>query len=62
LLAASGLVGLVYRLAAIEFLAGATFPGPVFGVIIGLPILGLAAALAVKTARAGGGGTATHAR
>jgi hypothetical protein len=58
LLAASGLVGLV----ATEFLAAATFPGPVFGVIIGLPTLGLGVALAVKTARAVGRGTATHAR
>jgi hypothetical protein len=62
LLAASGLVGLVYGLVATEFLMAATFPGPVFGVIIGLPILGLGVALAVKTARAVGRGTATHAR
>lgn len=62
LLAASGLVSLVHGLVATEFLAAATFPGPVFGVIIGLPMLGLGAALAVKTARAAGGGAATHAR
>ncbi|MGH2354519.1 MAG: hypothetical protein ACRDJN_23170, partial [Chloroflexota bacterium] len=55
LLAASGMVGLVYGLVATEFLAAATFPGPVFGVIVGLPILGLGVAHGVKTARAGGG-------
>ena len=53
LLAASGLVGLMYGLVATKFLTAATFPGPVFGVIIGLPILGLGVALAVKTSRAG---------
>ena len=46
LLAASGAVGLVYGLVATEFLAAAAFPGPVFGVIVGLPILGLGAARA----------------
>jgi hypothetical protein len=61
LLAASGLVGLVYGLVATGFLAAPTFPGPVFGVIIGLPLLGVGVALAVKTARAVGDGTATHA-
>jgi hypothetical protein len=55
LLAASGLVGLVYGLVATELLAAATFPGPIFGVIIGLPLLGLGVAHGVKTARAGGG-------
>ena len=49
LLAASGVVGLVYGLVATEFLAAATFPGPVFDVIIGLPLL----ALGVAAARAG---------
>ena len=53
LLAASGTVGLVYGLVATEFLAAATFPGPVFGVIIGLPVLGLGVATGVETARAG---------
>jgi hypothetical protein len=53
LLAASGVVGLVYGLATTEFLAAATFPGPVFGVIVGLPILGLGVARGVATARAG---------
>src|SRR5919201_3405108 len=41
LLAASGVVSLVYGLVATELLAAATFPGPIFGVIIGLPLLGL---------------------
>ena len=48
LLAASGLVGLAYGLVATELLAAATFPGPVFGVIIGLPMLGLGVALGIK--------------
>jgi hypothetical protein len=62
LLAVSGLVGLVYGLVATEFLAGAIFAGPVFGVIIGLPILGLPVALGVKTTRAVRGGTAARAQ
>jgi hypothetical protein len=51
LLAASGTVGLGYGLVATEFFAAAAFPGPVFGVIIGLPILGLGVAHGVKTSR-----------
>jgi hypothetical protein len=51
LLAASGAVGLVYGLVATEFLAAAAFPGPVFGVIIGLPVLGLGLARGMATAR-----------
>jgi hypothetical protein len=54
LLASSGVVGLVYGLVATEFFAAATFPGPVFGVIIGLPLLVLGVAHGVRTARAGG--------
>jgi hypothetical protein len=53
LLAASGIVGLVYGLVTTEFLAAAAFPGPVFGVIIGLPVLALGVAKGVETARAG---------
>jgi hypothetical protein len=53
LLAASGAVGLVYGLVATELLAAATFPGPVFGVILGLPLLVLGVAKGVATARAG---------
>ena len=52
LLAASGVVGLVYGLVRTDFLAAATFPGPVFGVIIGLPLLRLGVAKGVETARA----------
>jgi hypothetical protein len=52
LLAASGMVGLVYGLVATEFYTAATFPGPVFGVIIGLPILGLGVVQGVRTALA----------
>jgi hypothetical protein len=51
LLAASGVLSVVYGLVQTEFLAGATFPGPVFGVIIGLPVLGLGVAKVVTTSR-----------
>jgi hypothetical protein len=54
LLAASGAVGLVYGLVATGFLAAAAFPSPIFGVIIGLPILGLGVVKAVAAARATG--------
>ena len=53
LLAASGVVGVVYGLVRTEFLTAATFPGPVFGVIVGLPILGLGVAKGIETARTG---------
>ncbi|MGH2500097.1 MAG: hypothetical protein ACRDF0_08430 [Candidatus Limnocylindria bacterium] len=53
LLAASGVVGLVYGLVTTEFLAAASFPGPVFGVIIALPVLALGVAKGVEAARAG---------
>jgi hypothetical protein len=53
LLAASGVVGLAYGLIRTEFLAAVAFPGPVFGVIIGLPLLALGVAKGVETARAG---------
>ena len=44
----------LYGLVATEFLAAAAFPGPVFGVILGLPLLGLGVAkgVAIATARA----------
>jgi hypothetical protein len=51
LLAASGVVGVVYALVRTEFLTATSFPGPVFGIILGLPILGLAAAEAVGATR-----------
>ena len=51
LLAASGLVGVVYGLMRTEFLMASSFPGPIFGIILGLPILGLAAAEAVGATR-----------
>ena len=50
LLAASGAVGLVSGLVATEFLAAVTFPGPVFGVIIGLPVLAPGVAKGVEAA------------
>ena len=52
LLAAGGLVGLIYGLIATDF-ASVEFRGPIFGVIIGLPILGLGVAKGVEAARAG---------
>ena len=53
LLAASGIVGLVYGLVMTQFLAAVVFPGPVFGIIIGLPVLGLGVARGVEAARSG---------
>ena len=54
LLAATGIVGVAYGLVATEFLAAAMFTGgPVFGIIIGLPVLGLGVAKGAQTARAG---------
>lgn len=51
LLAASGIVGIVYALIKTEFLTATSFPGPIFGIILGLPILGLAVAEAVGATR-----------
>src|ERR671914_839934 len=51
LLAASGVVGVVYALIRTEFLMASSFPGPIFGIILGLPILGLAVAEAVGAIR-----------
>ena len=48
LLAASGVV---YALIRTEFLMAISFPGPIFGIILGLPILGLAVAEAVGAIR-----------
>jgi hypothetical protein len=51
LLSASGIVGVVYGLIRTEFLTAISFPGPIFGVILGVPILGLAVAEAVGATR-----------
>lgn len=51
LLAASGVVGVVYALIRTDFLTAVSFPGPIFGIILGIPILGLAIAEAVGAAR-----------
>jgi hypothetical protein len=51
LLAASGAVGVVYGLIRTDFLMTSSFPGPIFGIILGLPILGLAVAEAVGATR-----------
>jgi hypothetical protein len=53
LLAASGVASLAYGLITTEFLAAVTFPGPVFGIIIGLPVLALGVEKGIETARAG---------
>jgi hypothetical protein len=53
LLSASGVAGLAYGLIATEFLAAVTFPGPVFGIVIGLPVLAFGVVKGVETARAG---------
>jgi hypothetical protein len=51
LLAASGIVGVVYGLIRTEYLTAISFPGPIFGIILGVPILGLAVAEAVGATR-----------
>jgi xanthine/uracil/vitamin C permease (AzgA family) len=40
LLAASGIVGVVFGLIKTEFLTALSFPGSIFGIILGVPILG----------------------
>jgi hypothetical protein len=62
LLSASGVVSLTYGLIVTEFFAVIVFPGPVFGVIIGFPILGLGMAKGIETALTGRSKTATTAR
>ena len=52
LLAASGIIGIVYALVRTESLTAASFPGPIFGIIIGIPMLGLAAVEAMGALRA----------
>jgi hypothetical protein len=51
LLAASGLVGIGYGLIKTSFLTDSEFPGPIFGIILGVPILALAVAEAVGAIR-----------
>ena len=51
LLAVSGVVGVVYALIRTELLTATSFPGPIFGIILGIPILGLAVAEAVGASR-----------
>jgi hypothetical protein len=50
LLIATGLVNLIYGLMATDF-SSVELRGPIFGIIIGLPILGLGAASAIPAAR-----------
>lgn len=51
LLAVSGVVGVVYALIRTEFLTASSFPGPIFGIILGIPILVLAVAEAIGATR-----------
>jgi hypothetical protein len=51
LLAASGILGVVYALIRTEFLTAISFPGPIFGIILAVPLLGLAVAEAVGARR-----------
>jgi hypothetical protein len=51
LLAVSGVVGGVYALIRTELLTATSFPGPIFGIILGIPIIGLAVAEAVGATR-----------
>lgn len=53
LLAASGLIGLIYGLIVTEFFAVIVFPGPILGVIIGLGLFGLGVAKGIESARVG---------
>lgn len=50
LLSAGGLVGVIYGLIATDF-SSIEFRGPIFGIIIGLPILVLGAAKGIEAAR-----------
>jgi hypothetical protein len=52
LLAASGIIFMIPALIATGYLAVIVFPGPIYGVIFGLAILGLGVAKGVGTARA----------
>jgi hypothetical protein len=47
LLATSGVVGIIYALIRTDFFTTVSFPGPIFGIILGVPILGLATAEAL---------------
>jgi hypothetical protein len=50
-LVASGFVGIGYALVRTEFLMSASFPGPIFGLILGLPILALGVAEGIGARR-----------
>jgi hypothetical protein len=51
LLAASGILGMIPGLIATGYLAVIVFPGPIYGVIYGLGIIGLGAAKGIRTTR-----------
>ena len=53
LLAATGIVGLVYGLIVTQFFEVIVFPGPVIGVIIGVMVLGLGVAKGMEAAWSG---------
>ena len=51
LLAASGIIGMIPGLLATGYLAVIVFPGPVYGVIYGLGIIGLGVAKGIRSTR-----------
>jgi hypothetical protein len=52
LLAASGIIGMIPGLISTGYFAVIVFPGPIYGVIYGLGLLGLGAANGIRTTRA----------
>jgi hypothetical protein len=51
LLAASGIIGMIPGLIATGYLAVIVFPGPIYGVIYGLGIIGLGVAKGIRSTR-----------
>jgi hypothetical protein len=51
LLAASGIIGIIPGLIATGYLAVIVFPGPIYGVIYGLGIIGLGVAKGIRSTR-----------
>lgn len=54
LLAAVGVVGVVYGMIVTEFFSDIVFPGSIIGVYIGIGVLGLSVAKGVESARING--------
>jgi hypothetical protein len=51
LLTASGIIGMIPGFIATGYLSVIVFPGPIYGVIYGLGIIGLGAAKGIRTAK-----------